>query len=90
MHIRTAQHLDRETIDMYTLTIVARDQAPCVAPGMTSAVGCSSQVNICVNVTDINDNRPNVTEHHCICVYEVSAYIHTYILQAGSTHRGMH
>ena len=80
MHIRTAQHLDRETVDMFTLTVVASDGAPCSAPGMMSQTDpCSTNITICVNVTDINDNRPNVTEHHCICVYEVRTYAHMYI-----------
>ena len=72
MHIRTAQHLDRESVDMFTLSIVASDQTPCSAPGMMSTMdSCSTEISVCVNVTDINDNRPNVTEHHCICIFEV-------------------
>lgn len=81
MHIRTAQHLDRETVDMFTLTIVAMDQTPCSAPGMMSATDpCRTNINICINVTDINDNRPNVTEHHCICIFEVITYINAALL----------
>ena len=60
--IRTAVPLDRETIDMYTLTVIAKDAG---TPSL------STNVTVFINVSDVNDNMPQFSlEHYTVSLVE--------------------
>ena len=63
--IRTAVPLDRETIDMYTLTVIAKDAG---TPSL------STNVTVFINVSDVNDNMPQFSlEHYTVSLAENEA-----------------
>jgi hypothetical protein len=53
--IRTAERLDRETTDMYTVTVIAEDAG---TPSL------STNVTVYINVSDVNDNAPQFSKKH--------------------------
>ena len=70
VHIHTLAILDRESIGEHHLELTARDGSPCLA-GVPSADPCSATISFCVNLVDINDNRPSIEAHIAHCVNEV-------------------
>ena len=60
--IRTAVPLDRETTNMYTLVVTAKDA------GIPSL---STNVTVYINVSDVNDNTPQFSlEHYTVSLAE--------------------
>ena len=60
--IRTAVPLDRETTDMYMLTVTAEDAG---TPSL------STSVTVYINVSDVNDNTPYFSlEHYTVSLAE--------------------
>ncbi len=56
--IRVKTSLDRENVDIYTLTVTASDRDPNIADKK------SSSVNITITLTDVNDNDPVFSPDH--------------------------
>ena len=56
--IRVKTSLDRESVDNYTLTVIASDRDPNIADVK------SSSVNVTISLNDINDNDPVFSPDH--------------------------